>query len=508
MDFDVVVCGGSLGGVLAAWAAAKSGVKVALLERTAWIGGQLTSQAVPPDEHPWIETTGCTASYRRYRNAVREKYLSNPAFSEEVKAKKLFCPGGSTVSRLAHPPRLALELLNEMLRPFIENGSLQVFVNTPLESAKTEGNFVRSVQAGGKIFRAKIFLDGTDTGELLPLTGTEYVTGAESREETGEAHAALASDPFDQQPATHVAAIEDRKKGDFVIEKPAEYDFFRKKKMPYDTYDVFSMYGPDSSTGRAKRFGMFFGEKDEKGNNLFALFPYRRIFSSAYFTDGSVPFDVTLLNWPQNDYFFGNLYDCENAEENGYLARRLTLSFLYWLQTEAPRSDGGKGYRSFALNREVLGTDDGIAMAPYIRESRRIRSLFTVKEEHVVSGARFEDSIGVGSYPIDLHITTRTNSFFYLPTKPFTIPLGAVIPVRMENLLPSCKNIGTTHLTNGCFRLHPVEWNIGESVGLLAAFSLREKVSPREVYLDPALRSRFQELLMEEGIQLSWDQPV
>ncbi|MGG2474547.1 FAD-dependent oxidoreductase, partial [Rhizobium sp. BR5] len=34
------------------------------------------------------------------------------------------------------------------------------------------------------------------------------------------------------------------------------------------------------------------------------------------------------------------------------------------------------------------------------------------------------------------------------------------------------KNIGTTHITNGCYRLHPVEWNIGEVAGMLAAYCL------------------------------------
>src|SRR5262245_26949683 len=61
---EVVVAGGGLGGVAAALAAARAGRRVILTEETDWIGGQLTSQAVPPDEHPWIESFGCTCSYR------------------------------------------------------------------------------------------------------------------------------------------------------------------------------------------------------------------------------------------------------------------------------------------------------------------------------------------------------------------------------------------------------------------------------------------------------------
>lgn len=142
----------------------------------------------------------------------------------------------------------------------------------------------------------------------------------------------------------------------------------------------------------------------------------------------------------------------------------------------------------------------------YVRESRRIKADFTVRENEISpeGNPAFFDSVGVGSYPIDLHITTVTHSFFYKPSKPFTIPLGAFIPVRMKNLLPACKNIGTTHLTNGCFRLHPTEWNIGEAAGLLAAYSLDYGVSPREIRNDKNKLKNFQEFLISNGIQLYW----
>ena len=100
-DADVIICGGSLGGVAAALAACGMGKKVVLLEATQWVGGQLTSQAVPPDEHRQIEFQGCTASYRSYRQTVRDYYSSLEGFSAEVKAQKSFCPADSEVSLLS-----------------------------------------------------------------------------------------------------------------------------------------------------------------------------------------------------------------------------------------------------------------------------------------------------------------------------------------------------------------------------------------------------------------------
>jgi hypothetical protein len=159
-----------------------------------------------------------------------------------------------------------------------------------------------------------------------------------------------------------------------------------------------------------------------------------------------------------------------------------------------------------------MGTGDGLAMAPYHRESRRIRAAFTVTENHVALDARgkgnhaetFADSVGIGHYRIDLHPTTGGRNYLDIASLPFQIPLGALLPVRMENLLPACKNIGTTHITNGCYRLHPVEWNIGESAGLLAGFALSKGVPPRAVREKKELLGDFQKLLGEQGIPLAW----
>jgi hypothetical protein len=84
------------------------------------------------------------------------------------------------------------------------------------------------------------------------------------------------------------------------------------------------------------------------------------------------------------------------------------------------------------------------------------------------------------------------------------IPLGALLPQRVENIIPSCKNIGVTHVTNGAFRLHPVEWNIGESAGSLAAFCLRHNLKPRAVRNNQEKLADFQRELTNRGVELEW----
>ena len=74
----------------------------------------------------------------------------------------------------------------------------------------------------------------------------------------------------------------------------------------------------------------------------------------------------------------------------------------------------------------------------------------------------------------------------------------------MENLLPANKNIGTTHLTNGCYRLHPVEWSIGEAVGMLVEYALANKVTPRTVREDSRRLAEFQNRIRSQGIETHW----
>jgi hypothetical protein len=171
------------------------------------------------------------------------------------------------------------------------------------------------------------------------------------------------------------------------------------------------------------------------------------------------------------------------------------------------------------LRADVLGTEDGLAKYPYVREARRIQAQFTVLEEHVglaqrmhvtgqgeaeVTAADFFDTVGIGSYPIDLHPSSTGDNYIDFPSLPFQIPMGALLPVRMKNLIPACKNIGTTHVTNGCYRLHPVEWNLGEAAGALVAFARQHQTPLRSVREKASLLGRFQDGLREQGVELRW----
>lgn len=512
---DIVIIGGSTGGCAAALAAASSGYRVILTEETAWIGGQLTSQAVPPDEHPWIESFGCTRQYRNFRNGVRAYYRDHYPLAPHARSAPYLNPGNGHVSRICHEPRVALQVLYQMLAPYIASGRLQILLHHRPVAADVQGDVVRSVtvestQTGKQlILHGDYILDATDLGDLLPLAKVEYVTGAESQRDTGEPHAVSGDpQPLNMQAISHCFALDYIPGADFTIPKPEQYDFWRNYRAPFLHDNLLSWTGTNPITLQPRRYSLFPTE------GAYSLWLYRRIIDKNNFVPGTFESDITLVNWPQMDYWLGPIIEVspEEAARHREGAKQLSLSLLYWLQTEAPRPDGGTGYPGLRLRGDVMGgTEDGLAMAPYIRESRRIKAVFTVLEQHIaydVRGAHgaevFDDSVGIGCYRIDLHPSTGGNDYIDISAYPFQIPLGALLPVRVRNLLPACKNIGVTHITNGCYRLHPVEWNVGEAAGHLAAFCLERKTTPHAVREQEPLLREFQRRLQNAGIELAW----
>jgi hypothetical protein len=526
---DVAVIGASFGGVAAALAALRNGRQVILTEETDWIGGQVTSQAVPPDEHAWIESFGATRAYRGYRDAVRTFYRRHYPLTEAARALPHFNPGNATVSRIAHEPRVSLAVLEALLAPYVSSGRLTLLLRHVPSSADVGGDRVRAVSVRSlddsveRAIHAEYFVDATELGDLLPLTGTEYVTGFESRRDTQEPHAPETAQPLNMQAFTVCFAMDYVAGEDHTIEKPADYGVWRDyvpKLTPAWPGKLLAWEQPHPITLKVRPV-LFDPEAATPVSGQLNFMIYRRIVDKRNYQPGTFDTDVTMVNWPMNDYFAGPLFEIDRAEAARHRegGKQLSLSLLYWLQTEAPRANGGAGWKGLRLRPDVVGTSDGLAKAPYIRESRRIQAEFTVLEQHVGTEARgqvlkvapenlsaepFPDSVGVGSYRIDLHMSTGGDNYIDISSLPFQIPLGALIPRRMENLLPACKNIGTTHITNGCFRLHPVEWNIGEAAGALAAHAIEIKSVPRRVRNDPKLLASFQSLLQRQGVEIAW----
>ena len=529
---DVIIIGGGLGGCAAALSSLKSGLTVIMCEETDWIGGQLTSQGVPPDEHRWIEKFGCTKNYRKFRTSVRKFYKKNYKLTPHARKVVPLNPGKGSVSRLCAEPKVYLKCIESLLNEYIQNKRLTLLKNTIVKSAEMEANEIRSVKVKNKsinnsiVLNGTIFVDSTELGDLLPITECDHVLGTEGKVETGELHMPEKHSDKNQQAFTMCFAIEHRKGQNHTIDKPPNYEFWRDfipNLTPPWPGRLLDFAYTHPSTGIKKILG--FNPEGPHNSGIINLWKYRRIIAEENFNKQSGIKDTSLVNWPQNDYLLGNLTGVSKKERSKHInqSKDLSRSLLYWLQTDAPRDDGGTGWPGLRLRKDIFDTDDGMAKYPYVRESARIKAITTILEHHCgvenraqflgvdqskVKAKSYHDSVGIGHYQIDLHPTTEGDNYIDFPALPFELPLGSLIPIKVKNLIAGSKNIGTTHVTNGCYRLHPVEWNIGEVAGHLAAKCLIEKSSPQEIRNNQNKLTTFQDTLIKNGVEIRWPDEV
>jgi hypothetical protein len=400
---DVVIIGGGLGGVSAAMAAARHGAKVCITEPTNWLGGQATAQGVSAlDENRWIETTGATRSYQEFRHRIRAAY--EPKIAPGI-SPQWFNPGSCWVSYLCFEPKVAVRVLGDMLAPFVKEGKLDVMMRTTPVQVERDGAVLRSALVYDFERRAftqlegHVFVDATELGDLLPLAGVTFRSGAEARSETGEPDASETANPRGLQSFTYPFVLAQGAGPGIPFEKPPGYDKAREQ------YSFTIHYSP----GNDLTYGMY----DHRERTPGSFWNYRRLLDQRRFQRGAFKSDLAMINWPGNDacapdYLSDDPLAAAKAFQYG---KQLAAGFAWWLKNEAPRdASGAKGFPELVLRSDVMGTSDGLSVYPYIRESRRIAAVETIREQDLAEpwqkGARarrYEDTAGIGSYPIDIH---------------------------------------------------------------------------------------------------------
>ncbi len=549
--YDVVIAGASFGGCAAALAAAHDAkVKVVVLEPSDWVGGQATVQGLTRwDETAaeLTESTGSPASYRSLRELVRAHYPKAKRSKLGLQQQR-FNPGFAAVGppfttmrkppffastqRRGHPFTADPQVARTILAGLLKQAGVVVVPGAVVTAADVRDGTVRGLTvasaSGTDTYIGKVYLDATDLGDLLPLCfADDWVIGAEAG--TGERLAEVVARPDWIQPFTVPIAVvwgpEDGSENK-PVDKPDGYDDTRKHqgfdRRPMDG-DIELVYNPAQ-------------ESD-------TLFNYRQFIDPRNFNDGRPA--RTTINVGINDYLAAAIPTHPHApDEDAKIvaaARAVSRAYLYYLQNDVPRDHGGgTGYPNLRVDTDAFGTEDGTAPAPYIRESRRLANpLVRVVQgdidqaDHGGSarnrpplgigsiGQRaqdFRDSCGIGHYGVDVHPgwyaadnnpanaeTPNIGTLQYnFETVPFQVPLGALLSQALDNFVAACKNIGTTHLTSGAYRVHPVEWAIGEAAGVLAAYCTTQNVVPGDVWGDAGRVMAFQRRLLARGTPIFW----
>ena len=213
---------------------------------------------------------------------------------------------------------------------------------------------------------------------------------------------------------------------------------------------------------------------------------------------GALPDGHIMLNWPQNGNDIYLDYLNMPREEVYRQAKNRTLGYIYYLQTEL-------GYKNIGIAHDVFPTADGLPFYPYYRESRRFAGRDTMTLEAARRPYDFDlytRAVAVGDYPVDHHHNQNPrreelSHLWYGKIPSFSVPMGVLVPVNVEDLLLTEKNISVSWEMNGSTRLQPVVMGLGQAAGALAAIAVKSgrhtsEVSAREV----------QEVLLDHGCYL------
>jgi glycine/D-amino acid oxidase-like deaminating enzyme len=160
-----------------------------------------------------------------------------------------------------------------------------------------------------------------------------------------------------------------------------------------------------------------------------------------------------------------------------------------------------------ALRRRVPGLEESYILSGatqlHVRESRIIAGEYVLTEHDVLNQARFDDAIGLGAWPIDIHPTdgfVGVHPHKENPPAPYEIPYRCLVPLGVESLLVAGRPISTTHRAHGSTRIQGTSFATGHAAGIAAALCAAGGITPRRVGV-VELRSR----LLDQGAIVSLD---
>ena len=435
IEVDVLVIGGTTSGISAGIQASRLGAKTLVVEETPWLGGMLTSSGVSAVDGNHHMPSGI---WNEFRELLRYRYGGADALSTGWVSNTLFEPhiGDSIFKAMAAKEEL-LKVIYEYYPVSVQKKGIRV---TGATFQNMQGEILR--------VKARITIDATDLGDGLAMAGATYRLGMDAKIETGEDIAPSENNDIVQD-ITWVAILKDYGNGDHVtLTKPAEYD-------------------PDLYRECCNLI--------EDGNNVNCdmMLNYGRLPNKKY-----------MINWPRNgNDIYLNVVEMSREQRIVELqkAKNRTLGFVYYIQHEL-------GYKHLGLADDEFDTPDQLAYTPYHREGRRMDGLVRFTYNHVMNpygrpDPLYRTGISVGDYPVDHHhkCNPAAPELAFLPVPSFCIPVGALIPEKIDGLIVSDKAISVTNLINGSTRLQPVVLLTGQAAGVLAALCIAEEKQPRDV---------------------------
>ena len=495
-NYDIIIAGAGTGGISAAIQASRMGAVVLVVESSSMIGGQATSAGVSTMD-----------DMSRQRSGIYKEFIDRIISYYSMRGKSTATCYWYDKST-AFEPHVGQEILFDMVNDARRKGVIDFLMNSEIINVKNSNKKVSGVtvrtRSGNKDYSCKMLIDATEYGDILPLVNINY--------RIGNSEAKFFSDESMIQEITWTAVI---------------------KKYPGGVPNELKPLYPLPGYELAKRnYDSLISADGAPFRNVYPIVtPVNFATHNAYraIPDSSTPYNYdasdksgrlvtkTEVNWG-NDY--PGVYAWTNGKRGlpaAYLEDRIlrlqverdalikTLHFIWFIQNELGEdwSVADDEYENKILPEAARGLPydwqeiiKRMPPIPYVRESRRIMSKYTLTSQEMLQNSlsyrdgqtnrEFYDAIAIGGYILDLHgansdadmewqFNEKTRSMITnRPRGPFQVPMRTLIPDEIDGLLVAEKNLSASRLAAGALRLQPITMMTGQAAGALAAVCTRE----------------------------------
>lgn len=499
-SYDLVVIGGTPGGIACAVRAAREGLSVLLVNHTRHLGGFITSGA-----------GGWEAPYDGLRSPIYGEMLTGAAnyyrekYGENSPQHIASMPSQTSRAHIDRPkiePRIAELLFNQMVE---KEKTLTVLLGHIVTKAVRDGALLKSVMLKPMhgentiTVSGKIFADAMYEGDLMAAAGVKTQIGRESRTQYGEKHAG-------------VIYTQERHKepGQRGFPKAADEGTLNIRYNSHATADILE--GPHSgeADGSVMAYNYRLILTRDPANKIMVTKPanYDPAIAKQAIGGGFVPnlpnnkvaWNGGRLIGPQNDYPAAD-WPAREAISKRYLDAMLMR--LWWMQNdpEAPERER-KQFAGYGLAADEFPDNNHAPYEIYVREARRLVGRYVFKEqdnviaEGIARTPIHTDSIAMTDWPVDSVACLprkvpggNTDGILFLgeESRPAQVPYRSILANEVENLLVPVA-ISASHVGWGSIRLEPVWMQLGESAGHAAALSVKGQTAPAKLDPDALIR--------------------
>lgn len=498
-EADVVVYSGVPCGIASAITAAREGAKVILIEPEKHVGGLSTSGINTAESEHMLKWTIGGFADEFYRRLGKEYGINGPEYYFESS--------------------VAQKVYDEMLK---ESG-IEILYGSPVDKVEKDGAKLKSITlTNGTTLSAKVFVDASYEGDLMARAGVDYKIGREAKAEFGEEAAGIRFDKVTRKAPTVdadgkllpgiTAWAKDLKEGDahpapmnynfrFTMAKdPAlQVPFPKPKKYDPKRYTILANWLKDrTARGEKSKFEDVIDPYKRRNGKFEMNNKQAAIFSLGHFGG--------QFEWSDASY--------EKRKEIFDDHMEYSLGLIHFLQNdESVPENVRKEANAIGLHKDEFKDNNNLPYQLYVREARRMRGQYVVRQQDVVDERRKDDSIGISSHFIDSHHVQRlavseteflNEGRIWRMGYAYQIPYRALLPKKeqAENLIvPGAASY--THVAFCTLRLESVWMITGHAAGIASAMAVKDGVGFDKVplaALQEKLRAQKQVVDFVEGL--------